>query len=33
MSLDNLHENLLRRAVIGDLILRSAERFMQTGRH
>jgi fatty-acyl-CoA synthase len=28
MSLDNLHENLLRRAVIGDLILRSAERFV-----
>ena len=28
MSLDKLHENLLRRAVVGDLILRSAERFV-----
>ena len=27
MGLDTLHENLLRRAVVGDLITRSAERF------
>ena len=28
MSLDKLHENLLRRASVGDLITRSAERFV-----
>ena len=27
MGLDHLHENLLRRAVVGDLITRSAQRF------
>ena len=30
MGLDTLHENLLRRAVVGDLITRSAERFGDT---
>ena len=28
MSLDKLQENLLRRAAIGDLVTRSAERFV-----